>query len=286
VIGITLLTTGCLGATAVPSSVRSATSSGVVAETTAADARRMLLVRRNEYLLAPVTIDGRPAGEFMVDTGAVSCAGTLSVADALAENGEAGRAARGQPPGRRGQAGRGTITQIIDAAGDGMHALTLAGVVATDPGGNVYVGGYVSNNAFRIAPGGAITQIIDAAGDGVHPLATTLGVAADAEGTAYVTGFDSDNVFRITPGGIITQILDATGDGTHPFSRPTDVATDIGGNVYVAAHDTSYRTGGDDHTDHRCLWRRHAPVRRRDQRRGESAGRCDHRSRRSTRSSP
>jgi hypothetical protein len=35
-----------------------------------------------------------------------------------------------------------------------------------DGSGNVYVAGAVSDNAFKITPGGVITQIIDTSGDG------------------------------------------------------------------------------------------------------------------------
>ena len=39
--------------------------------------------------------------------------------------------------------------------------------MAVDGNGNVYVAGYISDNAFKITPGGVITQIIDSTGDGV-----------------------------------------------------------------------------------------------------------------------
>ena len=60
-----------------------------------------------------------------------------------------------------------TITEIIDATGDGADN-TLNGPrgIAVDGSGNVYVTGYSSANAFKITPGGVITEIIDATGDG------------------------------------------------------------------------------------------------------------------------
>ncbi len=49
---------------------------------------------------------------------------------------------------------QGIITEIIDASGDGAgNLLDTAFGVAVDGAGNVYVVGFVSNNAFCIAPG-------------------------------------------------------------------------------------------------------------------------------------
>ena len=65
------------------------------------------------------------------------------------------------------QANAQTITQIIDATGDG-HGNTLdeASGVAIDESGNAYVSGFASDNVFRITPEGIITEIIDESGDG------------------------------------------------------------------------------------------------------------------------
>ena len=94
----------------------------------------------------------------------------------------------------------GTITEIIDATGDGAgNTLDSLDGVAVDASGNVYVAANLSDNAFQITPGGTITQIIDATGDGVgNTLDFPAGVAVDASGNVYVAGRDSDNVFRIS----------------------------------------------------------------------------------------
>lgn len=131
-----------------------------------------------------------------------------------------------------------TIDRIIDASGDGVHALVmpLYYSLATDPIGNIYVAGYFSDNVFKITPWGTITQLIDASGDGLgNPLDGAAGVAVDAAGNVYVAGSESDNVFQITPSGSITEIIDITGDKAgHGLDRPLGLDVDGAGNVYVA----------------------------------------------------
>ncbi|MBW2291749.1 MAG: NHL repeat-containing protein [Deltaproteobacteria bacterium] len=136
----------------------------------------------------------------------------------------------------------GTITQIIDATGDGAgNSLTRPDGVAVAPNGNVYVVGSTSDNVFEITPGGVITQIIDATGDGAgNALDLPTGIAVDLNGNVFVAGVRSDNVFEITPGGVITQIIDATGDGTgNPLVGPTGLAVDPAGNLYVAGGESN-----------------------------------------------
>jgi hypothetical protein len=63
----------------------------------------------------------------------------------------------------------------------------------------VYVAGLISDNAFKITPGGTITEIINSAGDGVaNGLNSPEGIAVDGTGHVYVTGVTSDNAFKIT----------------------------------------------------------------------------------------
>ena len=59
-----------------------------------------------------------------------------------------------------------TVPEIIDATGDGAGNTPSGPVgIAVDGSGNVFVAGYLSDNAFKITPGGIITEIIDATGD-------------------------------------------------------------------------------------------------------------------------
>ncbi len=76
-------------------------------------------------------------------------------------------------------------TDTIDANGDGAgNVLREAQGIAVDSGGNAYVMGQISNNAFKITPDGVITQIIDATGDGAgngleDPVAIENGTQVD-----------------------------------------------------------------------------------------------------------
>jgi hypothetical protein len=130
-----------------------------------------------------------------------------------------------------------TITQILDATGDGdpSHPLNGASGVATDADGNVYVTGAGSDNVFKITPLGVVTQILDATGDGLgNVLDNPNAIRVDAAGTVYVAGTDSSNVFRILPSGEIAVIADASGDGLgNPLTGPLDLAVDGAGSVYV-----------------------------------------------------
>jgi len=89
-----------------------------------------------------------------------------------------------------------TPVEIIDSTGDGGgNTLSVPNSVATDSLGNVFVIGTISNNVFKITPGGTITEIIDSTGDGGNPLANPLGVATDSSGNVFVAGFGSNNAF-------------------------------------------------------------------------------------------
>ncbi len=141
-------------------------------------------------------------------------------------------------------------TQIIDSTGDGAgNTLDYPNRVAVDSGGNVYVAGYYSDNAFKIATDGTITEIIDAAGDG---LGNTLGypssLAVDSEGNVYVAGGSDDNVFKIATDGTITQIIYSAGDRLgNTLNNPKDVAVDSAGNVYVtgSSSDNAFKIATD-----------------------------------------
>ena len=100
-----------------------------------------------------------------------------------------------------GAANAQTITEIIDATGDGTgNTLNWPQGIAVDGSGNVYLTGFNTHNAFKITPGGVITEIIDFTGDGAgNPIDGPRGIAVDGSGNVYVTGQDSDNALRSHP---------------------------------------------------------------------------------------
>jgi hypothetical protein len=86
---LTALAVGCLGAATTPISppttgAAAPTPSAAAAEDPAAGSGRIALARRNGFLVAPVTIGGRPAGDFLVDTGAGATLIDRGLADRLA----------------------------------------------------------------------------------------------------------------------------------------------------------------------------------------------------------
>jgi len=149
-----------------------------------------------------------------------------------------------------------TITEIIDATGDGSSALSAAVGVATDTTGNVFVAGQNSKNVFKITTPGTcstggtpctIAEIIDSTGDGAgNTLFQSFGVATDTSGNVFVSGLKigGGNAFKITTPGTcstsgtpctITEIIDTTGDGAgNPLDTPRGIATDTSGNVFVS----------------------------------------------------
>ena len=144
-----------------------------------------------------------------------------------------------------------TITEIIDATGDGTNVLDGPKGVAVDGSGNVYVTGELSDNAFKIdastiatcSTAGTpctITEIIDATGDAAgNTLDLPQGLAADGSGNVFVGGINTDNVFQITSGGAVTEIIDFTGDGAgNNFQNAYGISVDSAGNVYAAAQNT------------------------------------------------
>jgi hypothetical protein len=103
-----------------------------------------------------------------------------------------------------------TITEIIDSTGDGAgNSLSTAYGVTADSRGAVYVAGYGSQSAFKIAAPRTcstsgtpctITEIVDYRGDGAE---NTLGyptrLAVDSGHNVYVIGEASHNAFKIQP---------------------------------------------------------------------------------------
>jgi hypothetical protein len=91
------------------------------------------------------------------------------------------------------------ITEFIGPAGVDGNALLSARQTAVDLGGNVYVTGRGSDNAFVVRPdrklGPIATEIMDFTGDGLNPLASAEAVHVGGSGRVYISGSDSDNVF-------------------------------------------------------------------------------------------
>jgi len=118
---------------------------------------------------------------------------------------------------------------LIDATGDGVSPLTQPAGVTASPSGNVYVAGELSNNVFRIAPGGAITEVLGPASGILAPME----IAVDAAENLYVVCVDTREVVKVTPGGTVTRLITIAGDGVNPLFRPHGVAVAASGNVYV-----------------------------------------------------
>lgn len=131
----------------------------------------------------------------------------------------------------------GTITRIIDSAGDGAGNLFGGGYeAAADAEGNAYLTSFSPSNVFRVSPDGTVTLVLDSTGDGTgNTLGAPFGIDVDADGNVFVAGSATNNAFRVTPGGLVTEIVDATGDGAgHPLTTPYGIAVDGSGNVFVA----------------------------------------------------
>ena len=155
-----------------------------------------------------------------------------------------------------------TITEIIDASGDGSNALTQPNGIAVDGSGNVYVGGGGSDNVFRIdtpgtcSTGGTpctFTEIIDASGDGSSIFDQPGLIAVNSAGTnVYVTGTASDNAFEIVqaiPTLSIDDVTQAEGNsGTTTFQFTVTLTNDAAG-AFTVDFTTNDATAEDENGD-------------------------------------
>ncbi len=128
-----------------------------------------------------------------------------------------------------------TITQIIDATGDGAgNSLSAPDSIAVANDGTVYLasgfdiaGPDFPNRIFKIETDGVVTQFFDGSdGTCISP----TGVAVDDSENVYVACFGSLNAVKIEPDGTVTEIIDSTA----PLFGPQDIAVDSSDNVYVA----------------------------------------------------
>lgn len=146
-----------------------------------------------------------------------------------------------------------TVSEVIDRIGDGGEdKLDGPRSVAVNPvNGNLYVSGYLSNNAFRVEPDGTVTKILDE--EGADPTIPALGGAEDdlggarvvavdsTTGDAFVVGDFTNNVFRVTPALALSVFAEPSGvndpavaEAIAPVFRPIRVAVDAASNVYIA----------------------------------------------------
>ena len=137
---------------------------------------------------------------------------------------------------RRIDAVTGVITTIAGTgspgfSGDGGPATeaqfsAVAGGLAADRAGNVYVADLYNDRVRRIdAATGIITTIAGAGTEVVPQLDFPNDVAVDPSGNVYVAGTFNNRVFRITPEGALTETY---------FQKPRTLAVDAAGNLYVA----------------------------------------------------
>lgn len=142
-----------------------------------------------------------------------------------------------------------TITEIIDAGGDGSNPLTSPAGVATDSAGNVYMTTQNSNNVFRVAAPTTcsvdgtpctITEILDDTGDGSTGFGFGRGIVTDSADNVYTTGigfFDDPTLFRIdTPGSCSTAMANCTVTLVATRALPnqyTNIAMDPDDNLFI-----------------------------------------------------
>ena len=99
----------------------------------------------------------------------------------------------------RAQVPTGTITQVLDATGNGSgHVCDYPMQIVLDPARNLYVSCYGSYVVVQVAPDGTVTELMDATGVGAaNPMGAPHGLDY-RDGRLYVTGVSTNNAFRIT----------------------------------------------------------------------------------------
>ncbi len=155
----------------------------------------------------------------------------------------------------------GVISTVAGNGGDGFSGdggpatsaqISMAGDVAVDAAGNLYIGDYGNNRVRKVTPGGVINTVAGNgtsgfSGDGGAATAAQLnrpyGIALDTAGSLYIADYYNDRVRKVLSGGIISTvagngILGFSGDGgsatAAQLNTPSSVAADSSGNLYIA----------------------------------------------------
>ncbi|PCH63120.1 MAG: hypothetical protein COC19_01715 [SAR86 cluster bacterium] len=132
-----------------------------------------------------------------------------------------------------------SISELIDAGGDGTNSFDPGGRIVVDSVGNTYVEDRTNSRIFKITPSGDVSLVMDASGGGGGVLAGFLNLVLDSADNLYVAGRDSDNVFQITPSGVISVVIDSTGDTIgNSLEGPSAMMVDGSDNLYISGYDS------------------------------------------------
>ncbi len=133
----------------------------------------------------------------------------------------------------------GSVRQIIDQAGDGVHSLLApSSVVYNEVDRAIYVAGAESNNVFRIGEDGQIDQLISSEGTGISSLLAPSDLAIDSAGNILVAGALSNNVLRLRLDGTLEQVIDISGNDIQMLQKPVALAT-YAEDIYVIGEDSN-----------------------------------------------
>lgn len=134
----------------------------------------------------------------------------------------------------------GTITEMLDRAGDGTHELERPEGLAVGPHGEAVVAGRGSSNLFTIEADGNVRTLLPRATEGPRG-PSSLAFAPD--GTLWVAAGAPNvgvSIHRLRPNANAEKMADQRGDGEDNFlSLPLGISIDAAGNAYVAGANTN-----------------------------------------------